>query len=36
MLDTDETNPFMLDAGMKLVKDERGIRIVETLDEDSD
>ena len=36
MMDTGEPDPFVLDAGMKLVKDERGVRIVETLDEESD
>lgn len=36
MMDTGEPDPFVLDEGMKLVKDERGVRIVETLDEESD
>lgn len=36
MMDNGEPDPFVLDEGMKLVKDERGVRIVETLDEESD
>ena len=36
MMQSDEQNPFVLDAGMKLVTDERGVRLVETLDEESD
>ena len=36
MMDNGEPDPFVLDAGMKLVRDERGVRIVETLDEESD
>lgn len=36
MMDSGEPDPFVLDEGMKLVKDERGVRIVETQDEESD
>ena len=36
MMDSGEPDPFVLDEGMKLVKDERGVRIVEESGEDSD
>jgi cyanophycin synthetase len=36
MLDSGEADPFVLEAGMKLVKDERGVRIEATDSEDSD
>ncbi|MBA6348196.1 MULTISPECIES: cyanophycin synthetase [unclassified Colwellia] len=36
MLNTDEPDPFILESGMKLVKDDRGVRIVSTIEEESD
>lgn len=36
MLDSGEPDPFVLDAGMTLVSDERGVRIEEVVSEDSD
>lgn len=36
MLDSVESDPFILDDGMKLIKDERGVRIVEEISEESD
>ncbi len=36
MLDTNEPDPFVLESGMKIVKDERGVRVVSELSEDSD
>ena len=36
MLDSGEPDPFVLEDGMTLVKDERGVRIVEEVSEESD
>ncbi len=36
MLETDEPDPFILETGMKIVKDDRGVRVVVELEEDSD
>ena len=36
MLETDEPDPFVLELGQKIVRDERGVRIVAELDEKSD
>ncbi len=36
MMDSGEPDPFVLEAGMTLVKDDRGVRIVEEVSEDSD
>ena len=36
MLDSNETDSFELERGMKILKDERGVRIVETHSEESD
>jgi len=36
MMDSGEPDPFILEAGMTLVKDERGVRIVEEISEESD
>ncbi|MEH6457358.1 MAG: Mur ligase family protein, partial [Cocleimonas sp.] len=36
MMDSGEPDPFVLEAGMTLVKDERGVRIVEDISEESD
>ena len=36
MMDSGEPDPFILEAGMTLVKDDRGVRIVEEVSEESD
>lgn len=36
MLDSQEADPFILGAGMKMVQDSRGVRLVSEHDEDSD
>ncbi len=36
MMETDEPDPFVLESGMKIVEDERGVRVVSELDEASD
>ncbi len=36
MLDDNAPDPFVLESGMKLVKDERGVRVVSEFDEQSD
>ena len=36
MLETDDNNSFVLEDGMKIVKDERGVRVVFDSDEGSD
>jgi len=36
MLDADEHDPFVLEAGMKIVKDDRGVRLVAEYEEESD
>ncbi|MDH3359513.1 MAG: cyanophycin synthetase, partial [Desulfobulbaceae bacterium] len=36
MLDANHPDPFVLEAGMKIVKDERGVRVVADLNEGSD
>ena len=35
-LETNEPDPFVLASGMKIVKDERGVRLVSEHDEESD
>jgi cyanophycin synthetase len=34
--DNNESDPFILESGMKIVKDERGVRLVSQYDEESD
>lgn len=36
MLDTNAPDPFVLESGMKIVRDERGVRLVSEHDEQSD
>jgi len=36
MMDSGEPDPYILEEGMTLVKDERGVRIVEDISEESD
>ena len=36
MLETSEPDTFVLESGMRIVKDERGVRVVSEHDEDSD
>ncbi len=36
MLDSNDPDPFVLESGMKIVKDERGVRIVSEASEESD
>jgi len=36
MLDTSEPDTFVLESGMKIVKDDRGVRVVSEHDEESD
>ncbi|MEH6473773.1 MAG: cyanophycin synthetase [Halopseudomonas sp.] len=36
MLDSNAPDPFVLESGMKIVKDERGVRVVAEFDEGSD
>ncbi|MEH6651077.1 MAG: cyanophycin synthetase [Motiliproteus sp.] len=36
MLDSNAPDPFVLESGMKIVKDERGVRVVSEFDEGSD
>lgn len=36
MLDTNEPDPFVLESGMTIVKDDRGVRIVEQHEEEGD
>ncbi len=36
MLETSDPDPFVLESGMKIVKDERGVRVVSNASEDSD
>ncbi|MEH6576088.1 MAG: cyanophycin synthetase [Amphritea sp.] len=36
MLDANGPDPFVLESGMKIVKDERGVRVISEHDEDSD
>ncbi|MDH3348368.1 MAG: hypothetical protein OEM02_09785, partial [Desulfobulbaceae bacterium] len=36
MLDANHPDSFVLEAGMKIVKDERGVRVVANTDEESD
>ena len=36
MLEADAPDPFVLEKGMQIVKDERGVRVVENIDEESD
>lgn len=36
MLDTSEPDTFVLETGMRIVKDDRGVRVVSDMDEESD
>ncbi|WP_426417258.1 cyanophycin synthetase [Aestuariirhabdus sp. LZHN29] len=36
MLDSNDPDPFVLETGMKIVRDERGVRVVSEVDEESD